>query len=249
MRRPSPSLKSGTGQRTGIPEDVPQHLRAAFLELPARHQRFIAEYLACLNATEAARRAGYSHKTANEQGSQLLVKLSVYISPQVAADLQNRLMEANEIVQKLQQIATTDIADFLTWDGKAQILTLKNPNEIPPELRQCIESITQYETKHAKYLTLKLHSKVAALGMLAKYHNLFKRTVASKGLVVVIQRPANAPQEPHKAPIVVNPKNGHGKPVLPEITFSRPPGAKSASTTGAGATNGNGSDAEPGGKS
>ncbi len=36
------------------------------------------------------------------------------------------------------------------------------------------------KTPHAKYLKIKLHSKVAALGMIAKYHNLFKRTLASQ---------------------------------------------------------------------
>lgn len=65
--------------------------------------------------------------------------------------------------------------------GKSGEIRLKNPENIPKELRQCIKSITQHETQHAKYLKLELHSKVAALGMLAKYHNLFKRIVASQG--------------------------------------------------------------------
>ena len=37
-----------------------------------KHQRFVAEYLKDLNATQAAIRAGYSPKTANRQGSRLL---------------------------------------------------------------------------------------------------------------------------------------------------------------------------------
>lgn len=40
-------------------------------------EKFCQEYLVDLNATQAALRAGYSEKTANEQGSQLLAKLSV----------------------------------------------------------------------------------------------------------------------------------------------------------------------------
>lgn len=38
----------------------------------ARRQRFVAEYLACRNAPEAARRAGYSPFTAAAAGSLLL---------------------------------------------------------------------------------------------------------------------------------------------------------------------------------
>lgn len=42
-----------------------------------RMERFCQEYLVDLNATQAAARAGYSKKTANEQSSQLLAKLSI----------------------------------------------------------------------------------------------------------------------------------------------------------------------------
>jgi phage terminase small subunit len=46
-------------------------------DMNARRRRFVAEYLKDLNATQAAIRAGYSPKTANEQGAQLLANLSV----------------------------------------------------------------------------------------------------------------------------------------------------------------------------
>ena len=46
-------------------------------KLNEKQRRFVDEYLIDLNATQAAIRAGYSVKTANEQGSQLLAKLSI----------------------------------------------------------------------------------------------------------------------------------------------------------------------------
>jgi phage terminase small subunit len=45
--------------------------------LTPRQQRFVDEYLLDLNATQAATRAGYSARTANEQGARLLAKASV----------------------------------------------------------------------------------------------------------------------------------------------------------------------------
>ncbi len=45
--------------------------------LTAKQQRFIKEYLIDLNATQAAIRAGYSAKTAQEQGSRLLSNVMV----------------------------------------------------------------------------------------------------------------------------------------------------------------------------
>jgi phage terminase small subunit len=45
--------------------------------LKPKQQRFVDEYLIDLNATQAAIRAGYSSKTANEQGARLLATVSV----------------------------------------------------------------------------------------------------------------------------------------------------------------------------
>lgn len=47
------------------------------MSLTPKQQRFVEEYLVDLNATQAAIRAGYSAKTANEQASALLAKLSI----------------------------------------------------------------------------------------------------------------------------------------------------------------------------
>lgn len=46
-------------------------------KLTPKQELFCKEYIVDLNATQAAIRAGYSEKTANEQGSQLLAKLSI----------------------------------------------------------------------------------------------------------------------------------------------------------------------------
>lgn len=46
-------------------------------ELTAKQQMFCREYLVDLNATQAAIRAGYSEKTANEQAARLLANVSV----------------------------------------------------------------------------------------------------------------------------------------------------------------------------
>lgn len=42
-----------------------------------RRQRFVIAYAECGNASEAARRAGYSEKTAGQQGEQLLKNLEI----------------------------------------------------------------------------------------------------------------------------------------------------------------------------
>lgn len=46
-------------------------------KLTPKQEAFVREYLVDLNATQAAIRAGYSQKTANEQASRLLAKVSI----------------------------------------------------------------------------------------------------------------------------------------------------------------------------
>lgn len=51
-----------------------------------KQKQFVKEYLIDLNATQAATRAGYSAKTANEQGARLLANVSVAQAVQKGMD-------------------------------------------------------------------------------------------------------------------------------------------------------------------
>lgn len=55
-------------------------------KLNAKQERFVDEYLVDLNATQAALRAGYSAKTANAQGSRLLIHEGVQAAIQAARE-------------------------------------------------------------------------------------------------------------------------------------------------------------------
>mgnify|MGYP001576748496 CR=1 FL=1 len=54
--------------------------------LTPKQKAFVREYLIDLNGTQAAIRAGYSAKTANEQAAQLLAKLSIAQAVQAGMD-------------------------------------------------------------------------------------------------------------------------------------------------------------------
>ena len=64
--------------------------------LTAKQQRFVSEYLVDNNATQAAIRAGYSPRTAQEQSSRLLSK--AIVASAVRAK-QQHLAERNELTQ------------------------------------------------------------------------------------------------------------------------------------------------------
>ena len=62
--------------------------------LTPKQQRFVEEYLIDLNATQAAIRAGYSEKTAQEQSSRLLSNVMVQ---EVVQKAKNKLSERTEL--------------------------------------------------------------------------------------------------------------------------------------------------------
>ena len=87
--------------------------------LNEKQKQFCEEYIIDLNGTQAAIRAGYSAKTANEQAAQLLAKLSIqeyicelknkrservkYSQDELMHDIlevKNRCMQANPVLDK-----------------------------------------------------------------------------------------------------------------------------------------------------
>lgn len=106
-------------------------------KLTAKQQRFVEEYLVDLNATQAAIRAGYSAKTANEQGSRLLANVSVAAAISDAQANRSIRVEVNAdyVLQRLVEIDQMDVLDILTDD-----MSLKPVSEWPKVWRQYLSA-------------------------------------------------------------------------------------------------------------
>ncbi len=83
-----------------------------------KQKRFVEEYLIDLNATKAAIRAGYSPKTANEQGSQNLAKVSIQAAIDKAMAERSRRTGINQdrVVQELAKLALLNPVDVIDMD-------------------------------------------------------------------------------------------------------------------------------------
>ncbi len=79
-------------------------------DLTPKQARFVEDYLIDLNATQAATRAGYSKKTANEQGAQLLAKLSIRQAVAEAQAIRSKrtAITQDEVIQGLKKEATLE---------------------------------------------------------------------------------------------------------------------------------------------
>ena len=80
-----------------------------------RQQRFIDEYLLDLNATQAAVRAGYSPRTANEQSARLLANASIAAAVQSAQQSRSDRVQItqDDVLRGLRREAT------LTGEGSS----------------------------------------------------------------------------------------------------------------------------------
>jgi len=87
--------------------------------LTARQSRFVDEYLKDLNGTQAAIRAGYSERTANEQSARLLAKVSVQqaVESRKAQRCERTKIDADYVLHRLVEIDQMDVLDILSDDG------------------------------------------------------------------------------------------------------------------------------------
>lgn len=87
--------------------------------LTARQARFVEEYLLDLNAKQAAIRAGYSARTAEQQASRLLsnVKVATAVAEAKASRSDRTKIDADWVLRRLAQDATADLADLYDENG------------------------------------------------------------------------------------------------------------------------------------
>ncbi len=83
------------------------------MALTPKQKRFVAEYLIDLNATAAAKRAGYSEKNAGKIGPELLGKTRISAAIQEAIQRRSQRTEVTQdyVIGKLKAIADKKASD------------------------------------------------------------------------------------------------------------------------------------------
>ena len=105
------------------------------MALTAKQQRFVDEYLIDLNATQAATRAGYSKKTANEQGSRLLANVSVSAAIRQGMNARSGRVEITQdmVLKELAKIGFSDIRKVVRW-GETQVRMVDGEDDSPEDM-------------------------------------------------------------------------------------------------------------------
>lgn len=164
---------------------VQEQFDTALAALPPKQRLFVEEYLTCLNAAEAARRAGYSEKGARQQGQRLLTYVDVAAA--VQAGLALRAMPPDEVLARLADQARATADDFLAiyesplYDITGQPVLDKDGKPIVRywpslDLEKARQAGMLHLIKKVSYTahgpSVELYDAQAALNTLAKYYGL-----------------------------------------------------------------------------
>lgn len=169
-------LPRRTGRKRGLraTSGISQPVRS----LTPREQRFIEEYLVDLNASAAARRAGYSQKNADVVGPRLLGRVGIAQAIQEATAERSRRTQITQdrVLRELAAVGLANLTDFASWDATGNV-TYKASDAIDPSKPGALVELRVSERTEgdavARTLTLRLHpGKIAALEDLARHIGL-----------------------------------------------------------------------------
>ena len=163
------------------------------MALTAKQERFVAEYLIDLNATQAAIRAGYSEKSARVTGAENLTKPDIQAAIQEA---QAKRLNRTEITQdrvllELARIGFADIRKAVSW-GRSPVDTQAEeaehnglgiyPVELMPssEIDDDTAAAISEVSLTAQGVKLKTHDKLAALDKLARHMGMLNGSGAGE---------------------------------------------------------------------
>lgn len=160
--------------------------------LSPKQERFAAEYLVDLNATQAAIRAGYSAKTAKEQGARLLTNVHIQAAVQKRRQQhqENTGLTVERVLQEAMRLAFFDIRKLADAEGNP--IPISQLDDDTAAAIQGLELATErsrgedpVETVVRKY---KAADKNSALERLFKHLGLFAKDNAQTNPAEAMQK-------------------------------------------------------------
>lgn len=180
-----PAVKKKPAGKTAAPSKAKEKPEVGALKpLMPMQAMFVSEYLKDRRAGPAAARAGYSAKTADQLGYQLLQNPSVRAAIDAGMEklLTDNGLTANRVLQEMARLAFFDPAKLYDEHGE-----LKNVADMDPDTRAAISSIEVSELAGSdanmplQTRKVKLTDKPAALRMAAQHFGLLKEHVEITG--------------------------------------------------------------------
>ena len=158
------------------------------MKLSPKQQRFADEHLIDLNATQAAIRAGYSPKSAEQQGNRLLrnAKVRAYIDERMAEHSKRTGVNQERIIRELARIAFLDPAQLVDMDT-AELLSDTSADDRAAISSIKVKTMSGEETEMIER-EIRFADKIKALELLGKRFGMWidKQQVDVQGAVQIV---------------------------------------------------------------
>lgn len=159
--------------------------------LTDRQKRFVSEYLIDLNATQAAKRAGYSQKTAYSIGQENLKKPEIQSAIQAEMDKRAKRTEITQdrVLLEYAKIAFFDARRLFDENGKPKDIQSLDDNTAGALVGLDVQDVYDIDDDKKVFVgylkKYKVADKIRALEALGRHIGLFEPTTG----------PANAAKE------------------------------------------------------
>jgi hypothetical protein len=131
------------------------------MALSNKQRMFVENYVQCWNASEAARRAGYSPTTAHSQGPRMLENV------EIAAEIKRRVaevaMSADETLLRLAEQARAAYAPYIMSNGTVDLAAMRRDDKL-----HLVKGVRLVRGE----LVVEFHDAQAALFRVAAVHGL-----------------------------------------------------------------------------
>ena len=116
------------------------------MKLTEKQKKFCDEYIKLGNATQAAINAGYSKRTARSQGQRLLTNVDIknYIDERMEQLASERIMSAQEILERLSLIAKADIKETVVIANAEGYSEVEKPPDFKTQIQAMKELLKRY---------------------------------------------------------------------------------------------------------
>lgn len=132
--------------------------KSPYTKLTAKQRAFVDEYLVDMNASAAARRAGYSKRTAHDIGHENLRK------PKIAAAIAERQQARQERVEISQDRVVRELCALACSEHPGAVHR-DDWEELPPRVRAAVKSVA-WDPRTGAARSIVMHSKDGPLKML-----------------------------------------------------------------------------------
>ena len=130
---------------------------------------WLAEYLKCFNATEAARRAGYSWP--DRQGHRLRLKLS----DQIETSLKSRAMTPEQVIDRLGSQARAEYSEYINDQGEVDLAAMRAAGKM-----HLVKGV-KYDRQGRRMI--EFYDAQSALVHIGKHQKLFTEQTAFDGVI------------------------------------------------------------------